>query len=137
MRIKSDFVTNSSSTAYIVCVPRDFRPTIEEIKKAYIHHDDEYDDVESLTDDDIYHKLPDEYFDTIKDGDNLWYYGTDGADSRLYSMVAEICENNGFVIAVFDIGGEGNNRIQGIKEEDMQKWFLDTQLKKLEIEVTK
>jgi len=52
-------------------------------------------------------------------------------------MVAEICENNGFVLTIFDIGGEGNNRIQGIKEEDLNKWFLDTQLKKLEIEVTK
>jgi len=136
MRIKSDFVTNSSSTAYIVCVPKDFKPTKEEIIQAFKNADD-YDELPELTDDDIYNILPNEYFDTIKDGDNLWYYGSDGADSRLYSMVAEICENNGFVLTIFDIGGEGNNRIQGIKEEDLNKWFLDTQLKKLEIEVTK
>jgi len=137
MRIKTDFVINSSSTAFIVCIPRNFIPTKEEIDSAYSTHNIYRQDEDELTEEDLYKKLPYELMEDLKNGDNLWYYGNDGCDQRLFHMVAEICGFNGFVLISFEIEGEGNNRIQGIKEEELQKWFMNTQLQKLSIEVNK
>jgi len=47
----------------------------------------------------------------------------------------DICDDQGFLLSVFEVSGEGNNRIQGLKEEDINKWFMNTQLQKLKIEV--
>ena len=133
MKIKSDFVTNSSSTAYVVCIPPDFVPTDEEIKEAYkFHH---LYSGEEITDEQAYKELKFELFDILKDGDNLWNYGEDGTHHVLFGMAADICTDNGFVLSVFEITNEGNNRIQGIKEEDLTKWFMDTQLNKLTLKV--
>ena len=135
MKIKTDFVTNSSSTGFIVVIPRDFIPD----KKRIIAHFDYYDretggEEEKFSE----NKIVVEFnlcLDLLKDGDNLWFYGEDGTDWRIFNAMTEICDENGFLIVVMDINSEGNNRIQGIKEEDINKWFMNTQLQKLKIEV--
>ena len=135
MKIKTDFVTNSSSTGFIVSIPKDFIPD----KKRIIAHFDYYDretggEEEKFSE----NKIVVEFnlcLDLLKDGDNLWFYGEDGTDWRIYNAMTEICDENGFMMAVMDLNSEGNNRIQGIKEEDINKWFMNTQLQKLKIEV--
>ena len=135
MKIKTDFVTNSSSTGFIVSIPKDFIPD----KKRIIAHFDYYDretggEEEKFSE----NKIVVEFnlcLDLLKDGDNLWFYGEDGTDWRIFNAMTEICDENGFLIVVMDINSEGNNRIQGIKEEDINKWFMNTQLQKLKIEV--
>jgi len=134
MKIKSDFVTNSSSTAYIVAIPQEFVPTDEEIKEAY-DFQILYAGDEEVTDEQLYKELKFELFDFLKEGDNLWNYGEDGTHHILFGMAAEICMSNDFVLSLFSISGEGHNRIQGIKEEDINKWFINTKLDKLKIEV--
>ena len=134
MRIKTDFVTNSSSTGWIVSVPREFYPDQEKIIEVFKDHNLDFDDSEEWGETRILQDF-DECLEILKNGDNLWYYGDDGTDSRIFYTMAEICEQNGFLLAVFEIGGEGNNRIEGIVEEKMNKWFMDTQLQKLNIEV--
>jgi hypothetical protein len=79
-------------------------------------------------------ELP-EYFEYLKEGDNLWNYGSDGADQNMYMLVAEICSIQGFILKSFDVSSEGNNTIQGLLPEDMDKWIINTKLPKLEIEV--
>jgi hypothetical protein len=135
MKIKSDFVTNSSSTCYIVCVPNDYHVTAIDIVTAKNNLegyflDDPTDDFVNLA----LLELP-EYFEYLKEGDNLWNYGSDGADPNMYMLVAEICSIQGFILKSFDVSSEGNNTIQGLLPEDMDKWIINTKLPKLGIEV--
>jgi uncharacterized protein YdcH (DUF465 family) len=45
MKIRQGFVSNSSSTSFVVCVPKSYNPTDKEIKKAYEEENSDYDDI--------------------------------------------------------------------------------------------
>jgi len=136
MKIKTDFVTNSSSTGFIVSIPKDFVTDIKKIIEHFEYYNHEIDMYEdTLTSESRILSEFNTCLDLLKDGDNLWYYGDEGTDWRIYNAMTEICDENGFLMAVMDISSEGNNIIKGIKEEDVNKWFMNTQLHKLKIEV--
>jgi hypothetical protein len=119
MKIKLDFITNSSSTAFVVLIPNKFYADENEIQKFYDRHP--YDE---LTDEQLLKELP-EYIETLKEGDNIWYYGGDGANQTLWSLVIDICDKHKFTLASLDMNGEGNNIIQGIKEEQIEELLIN------------
>lgn len=123
MKIKADFVTNSSSTAYVVLIPNEFCPDEDEIKSLY---EDQYMQYAGypLTNEQLYKEFP-ELFEILKEGDNLWCYGDEGTDPTLWNMMWSICNRKGFVLASLDMNGEGNNIIQGVKEESMEKIIIN------------
>jgi len=120
MKIKADFVTNSSSTAYVVFVPNNFYADEEEIKKLY---NDEYKEYETLTDEQLFKNLPD-CIELLKEGDNVWSYGSEGITTNIWNMTVDICRHHDLVLSSLEMNGEGNNIIQGVKEEQIEKIFM-------------
>jgi len=119
MKIKFDFITNSSSTAFVVLIPNKFYADENEIKKLY--DNSPYDEV---TDEKLFNELP-EYIESLKAGDNIWYYGSDGADQTLWCLIIDLCRDHKLILASLDMNGEGNNIIQGIKEEQIEELFIN------------
>jgi len=138
MKIKQDFITNSSSTMFVVCIPSDFYPDQERIINLFNQHASDYDhDDGNELDWEETRILSDfeECLEILKSGDNLWLYGNEGCSIGSYNAMIDICSENNFLLATFDANSEGNNRIQGINEEEIKKWFMNTQLQKMTLEV--
>ena len=116
MKIKIDFVTNSSSTAYVVFIPNLFKVTRNEAKQLY--EDSFYGQEASEFKDEIFDDIK-ESIETLKGGEYLWHYGEEGTPQAVYYAVLGLCNNKGLVVSSSEMGGEGNNSIFGIKEEQV------------------
>ena len=79
MKIKIDFVSNSSSTGHVVAIPTDFIADKEDILRHFNSHDINDGHIPMWENP----KIVQEFFlcfDILKDGNNLWYYGGEGTD---------------------------------------------------------
>ncbi len=123
MKIKFDFVTNSSSTAFVVMIPNKFYTSEEEIKELYNGYD-MYDSYEEAKADEAFDELED-CIEDLKSGKNVWYYLSDGLNSCAYNSLLNICSKHNFIITSLDMNGEGNNIIQGIKEENIENMIVN------------
>ena len=119
MKIKLDFITNSSSSAFVVLVPNNFYADNNEMRKLYDENCGE-----EITDEELFKELP-ECIESLKAGDNLWTYGGDGCDADLWNTVVSLCDKHKFILASLDMNGEGNNIIQGIKEEQIEELLIN------------
>jgi len=117
MKIKVDFITNSSSTAYVVFVPNNFKVTRNQAHKSY--KNEYYSDTsDKAFNDEIFCDIEDS-IEELKEGQHLWSYGDEGTPGPIYYAVLDICNINGFIVSDSEMGGEGNNSIFGIKEEQI------------------
>ena len=114
MKIKYDFITNSSSVAYVVMVPNNFYINENEIREEY--KENELSEENPPTVEDVIKELS-ECIEILKEGDNIWHYGQDGVNQTVFYMLGNLCQNHDFSITSIDISSEGNNIIQGVKEE--------------------
>jgi len=113
MKIKTDFVTNSSSTAYVVLIPNAFYAEEHELEKEYqgvvIEHEAEPNET-------LYKEIP-ECIELLKEGESLTYE----YDRGIFYTVLGVCENHNFLIATLDMNGERDTYMQGVKEEQIEK----------------
>jgi hypothetical protein len=119
MKIKSDFVTNSSSTAFIVMIPNNFHTSEDEMKNFYDNSSDDEIELKQL-----FEELPD-CLESLKEGDNVWHYGRDGLHFTIYNIILDLCYEHKFILSSLEMNGEGNNIIQGVKEKDIENILIN------------
>jgi len=119
MKIKSDFVTNSSSTAYVVFVPNAFKLNPVEAEEQYT--------AESYGDPDNIPYSPEillemeECIESLKTGGELWFYGDEGTPQNVYYAVLNLCESHKLIMNSMEVGSEGGNTIMAITEERVKE----------------
>lgn len=121
MKLKTDFVTNSSSTAYVVLIPNNFHIDAGDIEISW----DSVDPEDNLSVEQI-HKETLEIIEELKNGGDIWYYGFDGVHPQIYHTVLRVCEDNKFIISCKDLNGEGNNMIAGVQEEQIEEIIFNS-----------
>lgn len=121
MIIKNDFVTNSSSTIWIVYVPESYLINLDEfeeqLKQNYF--DETLDDLKDL---DIASEL-EESLTLLKEGDNVWSHHIDGLHYAIYDTLIAFLSNDGYAIKAVD-ASEGNNMIVGLNQGEAKAAFL-------------
>jgi len=117
MKIKVDFVTNSSSTSYVVFIPDKFKVTRNEAKSIY--QNGYYGQQDAEFDDETFEDI-ERTIEELKNGEVLWTYGDDeGTPAEVYYTALEICNTHQFIVADSEMGGEGNNSIFGIRQKNV------------------
>ena len=121
MKLKSDFVTNSSSTAYVVLIPENFHINEGDIEITW----NDVQEDEDISIEQIQTEVLD-LIDVLKIGENIWCYGHDYTHPEIYNTVLNLCHKNNFILTVKDFNGEGNNTIQGVQEEKVRDIILNS-----------
>lgn len=130
MKIKSDFVTNSSSTCYVVLVPTSFKASDSTIKDHYLQAciDAGQGDEDDITED-LMEKVIEEVHEVIvelQNGGEIYStpYG-DGLDYKIYNTVHNIIHNAGFGITSVETSGDGLDQTVGVDQDKVMKIILE------------
>ena len=116
MKIKLDFITNSSSTAYIVMIPDNFNTakSLAKISNENSYQDDLY---EYCNDDKAkFIEQISENMSNLLNGEDLWGY-----DTPCFNTTQEMLEKEDFIIAMIDVSSDGGGQITPADKETIKK----------------
>jgi hypothetical protein len=109
LKLKGDFVTNSSSTSYVVFIPEDFEiKSFDDLENPYDNFDEE--------DDDEILEIVRVGLKRVKEGDTLY----EEDDYSILSLLKDICNKNGFVLDMIDTDSD-RGVLSGITKEAIEK----------------
>lgn len=114
MKIKADFVTNSSSACYVVMIPSEFKlhDHLSMLEKGGVFN--RFENYMEFSDDGIQLNRIENFFDKLLEEGNI-VEDLLFDDSRLYMwIVIDICRDLNLIVADYDIPHEGNNLIVNI-----------------------
>ncbi len=119
MQIQGDFVTNSSSTGYIIFVPDSYYARDSAIQIAITQTmKDMYDEPIELTEKQIKIKIP-EVIESMKTGEVYYYYDDTDYDDVIWLICLQLFEAEDFVVGGFEIGSEGNTCMTGVNQKSI------------------
>lgn len=120
MKIKTDFVTNSSSTTYIIAIPDSFTITIEDINRM-IDKEDIYLDKEDSTEEnkEVILKQALEGLKTLKTGNIL--YRDDFEELYAYSVVLTALTTNDLEITSIETSSDSDYKIIPVTTKTIEK----------------
>jgi hypothetical protein len=95
LKLKGDFITNSSSTSYVVFIPEGFKV------KSFDELDMPYDSFDEEDDDEILKKVNDG-IEAVKNGDHI----CESEDYGVNRQLSHICRENNFVLT--DVEGSSD-----------------------------
>lgn len=115
MKIKLDFITNSSSTAYVVMIPKNF-----DVAKAFSEISDKYSYYEEELEEQFNDSKPAflesivSNIETLKNGSDLW-----GDETKGFGTTMEMLEL--FVVASVDISGDTGGILTGVNMKRIEE----------------
>lgn len=119
MKIKFGFITNSSSTVFIVFIPDDFYLSSSNISKLLEEEIAELVDMEELNTEEKEKLIPSiEYeIEALKEGEQYSYDSQSPIDVSEWRVIMRICEDNGFVLSSVELPMDSSDAVIGLTQE--------------------
>jgi len=135
MKCKIDFITNSSSTAYVVCIPESYDIGEEELEVLYQNYiksqdlrEKDMDDPKNVKD------IVLNAIENLQNGNTINEYEFENTGHYTIGFLFYVLDQKEVVLGISDIGGgDGCSTIVGITEDTINKWIINNNLKRLNI----